>query len=204
MITIRKQEGFSLFMVMILVLVIALLVMVTAQSSNTEMRMSTNEADRKFAVSLADEGLREAENVLLEKVSDGKSSIFTYKCDNGYCAPSKGTFERPTGGVKTTDNFKFDNTTSESSIPAWERCSGDATKSCKIGETVLDDKDCNTNKTCIKGKNNKVHYIIEYLGSRQGSGTDNHLYSYFRITSRAQGNNADTKATLQTYVELQE
>ena len=87
MINIRKQEGFSLFMVMILVLVIALLVMVTAQSSNTEMRMSTNEADRKFAVSLADEGLREAENVLLEKVSDGKSSIFTYKCDNGYCAP---------------------------------------------------------------------------------------------------------------------
>ena len=49
-----NQGGFSLFIVMVIMLVIALLVIATSQSSNTEMRMSTNEADRKYAVSLAE------------------------------------------------------------------------------------------------------------------------------------------------------
>ena len=52
-----NQGGFSLFIVMVIMLVIALLVIATSQSSNTEMRMSTNEADRKYAVSLAEQGL---------------------------------------------------------------------------------------------------------------------------------------------------
>ena len=55
------QKGFSLFFVMILMLVIAFIVIMTSQSSLTEMRSSTNEADRKFALSLAENGLRKGE-----------------------------------------------------------------------------------------------------------------------------------------------
>ena len=46
----------------------------------------------------------------------------------------------------------------------------------------------------------KANYIIEYLGKKlDGSGKSN----FFRVTSRAHGNNNDTVVTLQTYLELE-
>ena len=64
----KKQQGYSLFLVLILMLVIALIVIVTVQATSTESRISTDEADRKFALSKAEGGLREAENLLKEYV----------------------------------------------------------------------------------------------------------------------------------------
>lgn len=60
-----RQKGFSLFIVMIIMLVIALLVIVTNQSASTEARMSANDADRKYAMTMAESGLRDAETYIL-------------------------------------------------------------------------------------------------------------------------------------------
>mgnify|MGYP003598213695 CR=1 FL=1 len=40
-----KQQGFTLYMVLILMAVIAILVLAGSQLLNTEMRLSTNDAD---------------------------------------------------------------------------------------------------------------------------------------------------------------
>lgn len=190
-----KQQGFSLFMVMILMLVIALLVMVSVQSSTTEMRMSTNEADRKFAVSLAENGLREAEGEIrrLAQGVDGEIR-FRANCQNGYCAAADDGVNNSMDGAY----FKLDKTTN-STVPAWERCTN-STNRCDVGSTVLDNG-CDTSNRCITTNDGKVHYIIEYLGNRNLS--DDLATDYFRVTSRARGNNQDTIVTLQTHVELQ-
>ena len=52
-----RQQGFSLVMVMMIMVVIALLVIAGAQVSNTEMRISTNNADQKYAKGLAERTL---------------------------------------------------------------------------------------------------------------------------------------------------
>lgn len=191
----KKQQGFSLFMVMILMIVIALLVMISVQSSTTEMRMSTNEADRKFAVSLAENGLREAETKV-RNIALGGTSVITFKsdCTDGYCAAANdGSLK-----IDNAELFKTD-TTNLSKVPAWERCASDGKSACKVGKTVLDD-DCEKNKRCFTTNDGKVHYIMEYLGNRE---IDGDFVTYFRITSRARGNNKDTLVTLQIHVELQ-
>ena len=194
----QKQQGFSLFLVMILMLVIALLVIVTSQSANTELRMSSNEADRKYAVSVADTGLRAAEAQIQKWVEGGISSTekFTGNCTNGQCSPADGTYQN----AKNT-SVKFIIADTSSKINAWERCADNpantSTDSCQ-GKTVLDE-DCVAKKRCLSSGG--ARYIIEFLGTRQDS-TDQSEYDFFRITSRAHGQNADTTATLQTYVEL--
>ena len=50
--------------------VIALLVVTATQSYNTEQRISTNDADHKFATTLAEAALREGENRIYE-IEDG-------------------------------------------------------------------------------------------------------------------------------------
>ena len=55
------QRGFSLFIVLIVMLVIAFMVVAGIQSMNTEMRISSNDADRKLAMSLAETALRTGE-----------------------------------------------------------------------------------------------------------------------------------------------
>ncbi len=61
-----KQKGYTLFIVLIMMLVIAIVVIASMQSTNTEMRISSNEADRKFALSLAEQALRSGESRILE------------------------------------------------------------------------------------------------------------------------------------------
>ena len=56
---IKKQQGFTLYMVLILMAVIAILVLAGSQLLNTEMRLSTNDADRKYAFGLAEDALRQ-------------------------------------------------------------------------------------------------------------------------------------------------
>ena len=92
-----NQGGFSLFIVMVIMLVIALLVIATSQSSNTEMRMSTNEADRKYAVSLAEQGLLDAEAIIKNWANSSNQTarpnlVFKSDCADGLCAPEKDTY----------------------------------------------------------------------------------------------------------------
>ena len=210
----QKQRGFSLFLVLILMLVIALLVIVTSQSANTELRISSNEADRKYAMSLAENGLNAAEEKINELANGiaaasasatstgssnkNKSVVFTANCKNGLCLPAEGTFE-------TKDSEKpFEFASGKATIAAWERCadnpSNSSTDDCQ-GKTVIDKVACEKAKTCIADEGSNAHYIIEYLGSRKDK-DDYTVYSYFRVTSRAYGKNADTVVTLQSYVEL--
>ena len=60
------QKGFALFIVLMIMIVIALLVVTATQSYNTEQRISTNDADHKFATTLAEAALREGENHIYE------------------------------------------------------------------------------------------------------------------------------------------
>lgn len=79
----QNQQGFSLFVVLIMMLVIALLVIAGMQSSNTEMRISSNDADRKFAFSRAEEMLQAGERQIVATKHIG----FTggNSCSNGIC-----------------------------------------------------------------------------------------------------------------------
>lgn len=191
-----KQQGFSLFFVMILMLVIAFLVIVTSQSSLTEMRMSTNEADRKFALSLAENGLRDGEYFIKDAVDKNRPTTFTANCSNGLCLPAQGTYSDSNSNAP----FVFD-TSNTSRFPAWERCVSGASNnptSC-VGKTVLDEG-CGNN--CKVTGDGRAFFVIEYLGVRVDLNTEGTEYDHFRITSRARGNNQDTVVTLQSYVEL--
>ena len=192
------QKGFSLFFVMILMLVIAFIVIMTSQSSLTEMRSSTNEADRKFALSLAENGLREGE-FAIKAAFDAKPTVttFTADCKNGWCLPAKDSYS----STQSNEPFKFD-TAAAPDIPAWERCAANTSQqasSC-VGKTVLD-AGCDTGARCKKSNDGKTYYIVEYLGSRMDNVKAQQIDN-FRITSRARGNNDDTVVTLQSYVEL--
>ena len=192
------QKGFSLFFVMILMLVIAFIVIMTSQSSLTEMRSSTNEADRKFALSLAENGLREGE-FAIKAAFDAKptATTFTADCKNGWCLPAKDSYS----SSQSHEPFKFD-ATAAPDIPAWERCAANTSQqasSC-VGKTVLD-VGCDTSARCKKSNDGKTYYIVEYLGSRMDNVKAQHIDN-FRVTSRARGNNDDTVVTLQSYVEL--
>ena len=192
------QKGFSLFFVMILMLVIAFIVIMTSQSSLTEMRSSTNEADRKFALSLAENGLREGE-FAIKAAFDAKptATTFTADCKNGWCLPAKDSYS----SSQSNAPFKFD-TAAAPDIPAWERCAANTSQqasSC-VGKTVLD-AGCDTSARCKKSNNGKTYYIVEYLGSRMDNVIAQQIDN-FRVTSRARGNNDDTVVTLQSYVEL--
>lgn len=184
----NKQKGFSLFLVLILMLVIAFLVIVTNQSSTTEMRISTNETDRKLAFGRSEVGLGEAEVKLKELVEVGQNIVFRSDCTDGYCAPVAGSYDTETA----KSPFSFDN--SESNIDAWKRCFSDASKSCQSPHTVLD----NSNKSIATADGNG-RYIIEYLGTiTDGSETK----EIFRITVKSKGDNEDTNVVLQSDVEL--
>ena len=192
------QKGFSLFFVMILMLVIAFIVIMTSQSSLTEMRSSTNEADRKFALSLAENGLREGE-FAIKAAFDAKptATTFTADCKNGWCLPAKDSYS----SNQSHEPFKFD-TAAAPDIPAWERCAANTSQqasSC-VGKTVLD-AGCDASARCKKSNNGKTYYIVEYLGSRMDNVKAQQVDN-FRVTSRARGNNDDTVVTLQSYVEL--
>lgn len=179
----NRQRGFSLFIVMIIMLVIAMLVVVTSQSSSTESRMSANDADRKYAMTMAESGLRDAENKIQTFLSEKPGKIvFSFDCTAGLCAPVEDI--NLTAGVATTPFFKISG--ARSSDVAWKR--------------VIDNKIIweNNNKT-IGGRNGNVRYIIEYLGVRA---TPEGIRYNFRVTARANGQNPNTVVMLQSIVEL--
>lgn len=195
----HNQQGFSLFMVMIMMIVIALLVVITSQSTSTESRMSANEADRKFALSEAEIGLRDGETFLNEAydkiVKMGTSTTagtglglkFTEQCQGdpnthlGLCAPVEDV--EPPRNPLDTGHFEIIKKTGKIDTAAWERPNIFEANSSRLSS------------------NKKARYIIEYMGQRENP-SGSAIHDYFRITSRANGENQNTVVTLQSYVEM--
>ena len=176
----RTQQGFSLVMVMMVMVIIALLVIAGAQVSNTEMRISTNNADQKFAKGLAEKALLAGESDLLTILFPSKNSAVdentltssgqfeTNKCSSGL------------GGIYTTTL----------DVPVWEK---GGTKSEEDG-FVANGKEVSD----ITGGAKNPRYIIEYLGVKKVDGNED--VRVFRISARAWGKNENTVSTLQTVV----
>ena len=100
----RRQQGFTLFIVLIMMLVIAIVVIASMQSTNTEMRISSNEADRKYAFSTAEQALRSGENRIVAEGNDKFKDNET-GCTNGICG---GKASATTPVWKRTDSVDLD------------------------------------------------------------------------------------------------
>ena len=177
----HQQSGFSLVMVMMVMVVIALLVIAGAQVSNTEMRISTNNADQKFAKGLAEKALLEAEKEVTAKVfgTTGTSSATT-KIETVDETVLKTSF--PDGTCVAASGFcGIGPITAANNLPVWE-------------SPVFAS---NGKEVDISGGAEKPRYIVEYLGIKDNvDGSAN--IRVFRVTARAVGVNPNTVSTLQT------
>lgn len=173
-----KQQGFALFIVLMIMIVIALLVVAATQSYNTEQRISTNDADRKLATTLAEAALRQGERAILD--IQGKPATFTYNCLEGLCQ-AVGAVSNPSLDITVDGN---------SATEAWKRqteCGG--TLCIEVNGNIYDRNDVRAS-----GISNPPRYIIEYLN------TDASGQTFYRVTAKAWGKNANTQVMLQSYV----
>ena len=207
----NKQQGFTLYMVLILMAVIAILVLAGSQLLNTEMRLSTNDADRKYAFGLAEDALRGGEQFAFAKVhkekvlkdstikaalvngssqlSDfygvvGAGRIFEDSCKVGLCAPSIESATVPGSAYSNT--------------PAWERTVTEpspSNKTVSVLESVDNSIEFDLGTSAEVSKNPR--YIIEYLGPAEDKDT-----TLYRITARAWGRNQNTQVTLQSVIRV--
>ena len=60
-------KGFSLPIVMIMMLALAILVLAATQLFNTESRLSSNDADRKMTMQIAEAALRQGEQAIVDQ-----------------------------------------------------------------------------------------------------------------------------------------
>ena len=174
------QKGFALFIVLMIMIGIALLVVTATQSYNTEQRISTNDADHKFATTLAEAALREGENHIYE-IEDGKKP-FTDNCAEGLCKAANvtaGTYTIASGTITVSGTSKDE---------AWIR--EDNKK-----ETKYIDINGIKYPGVNSGAKKDARYIIEYLSTNS---TDNR--TIYRVTAKAWGKNENTVVILQSYV----
>lgn len=183
----ERQQGYALFIVLMMMVVIALLVVTATQSYNTEQRISTNDADRKLATTLAEAALREGENQIFD--IEGKKTTFTKDCKNGLCSTPEviydGNFEKPENDKPEGD--------------AWNRilpeCIEKDEKKKKKPQKCID---VNGKKYSL-GENSGIkkspRYIIEYLGTNSAD-----KRTIYRVTAKAWGKNDNTQVVLQSYV----
>ena len=179
----REQGGFALFIVLIMMIVIAFLVVAATQSYNTEMRIGSNDADRKMAMATAEAALRQGEG----DISTLKDPTFASNCAGGLCAaaasaaPSANPIkDTPQGTITVTIAGK------DSAIAAWERTS------CTNGSCLE-----NSGRTfAVPGAAKAPRYIIEFINHTAATNT-----SIYRVTARAWGKNANTVVTVQSYVQ---
>lgn len=170
----NSQQGFSLFVVLMVMLVIAFLVVTATQSYNTEQRISTNDADRKLAMSLAETTLRKGESEIAT-FEDRKDIIFSTDCTNGLCAPA-GSVPSTRSGITIQEG---------GNTVAWERLCGRS--------PCIESKGKGKENTDISDVRKRPRYIIEYIGLSGGA-------TIYRVTARAWGKNKNTVVTLQSYV----
>jgi len=174
------QKGFALFIVLMIMIVIALLVVTATQSHNTEQRISTNDADHKFATTLAEAALREGENHIYE-IEDGKKP-FTDDCAEGLCKAANvtaGTYTIASGTITVSGSSKDE---------AWIR-EGNKKETKYIDINGIKYPGVNS------GAKKDARYIIEYLSTNS---TDNR--TIYRVTAKAWGENENTVVILQSYV----
>ncbi|MGP1363647.1 pilus assembly protein [Neisseria sp. DTU_2020_1000833_1_SI_GRL_NUU_006] len=172
------QKGFALFIVLMIMIVIALLVVTATQSYNTEQRISTNDADHKFATTLAEAALREGENHIYE-IEDGKKP-FTDDCTDGLCKAA----HVDAGSYSTSSGTIIVNGTSK--VEAWVR---------ECGKKKCIDENGEEYPRKNSGAKANPRFIIEYLSTNS---TDNR--TIYRVTAKAWGKNENTVVILQSYV----
>ena len=206
----REQGGFALFIVLIMMIVIAFLVVAATQSYNTEMRIGSNDADRKMAMATAEAALRQGEG----DISTLKDPTFASNCAGGLCAaaasaaPSPNPIkDTPQGTITVTIAGKDSAIAApspnpikdtpqgtiivtiagkDSAIAAWERTS------CTNGSCLE-----NSGRTfAVPGAAKAPRYIIEFINHTAATNT-----SIYRVTARAWGKNANTVVTVQSYVQ---
>ena len=190
----REQGGFALFIVLIMMIVIAFLVVAATQSYNTEMRIGSNDADRKMAMATAEAALRQGEG----DISTLKDPTFASNCAGGLCAaaadkaPTPNTIkDTPQGTITIKDTPQGTITITvagkDSAIAAWERQCGTTSASCleNSGRTFA-----------VPGAAKAPRYIIEFINHTAATNT-----SIYRVTARAWGKNANTVVTVQSYVQ---
>ena len=87
----KKEKGFSLPIVMVMMLVLAVMVLAATQSFNTESRISSNDADKKMAMQIAEDTRRHAESQISNRGLNSldKKGEFTDKCGGGLCSLDK-------------------------------------------------------------------------------------------------------------------
>ena len=192
----REQGGFALFIVLIMMIVIAFLVVAATQSYNTEMRIGSNDADRKMAMATAEAALRQGEG----DISTLKDPTFASNCAGGLCAaaadkaPTPNTIkDTPQGTITIKDTPQGTITVTiagkDSAIAAWERTS------CTNGSCLE-----NSGRTfAVPGAAKAPRYIIEFINHTAATNT-----SIYRVTARAWGKNANTVVTVQSYVQVSE
>lgn len=179
----REQGGFALFIVLIMMIVIAFLVVAATQSYNTEMRIGSNDADRKMAMATAEAALRQGEG----DISTLKDPTFASNCAGGLCAAAASAAPSP-NPIKDTPQGTIIVTIAgkDSAIAAWERTS------CTNGSCLE-----NSGRTfAVPGAAKAPRYIIEFINHTAATNT-----SIYRVTARAWGKNANTVVTVQSYVQ---
>lgn len=186
----ERQQGYALFIVLMMMVVIALLVVTATQSYNTEQCISTNDADRKLATTLAEAALREGENQIFD--IEGKKTTLTKDCKNGLCSTPEviydGNFEKP-------ENDKLEGDAWNRILPECiEKDEKDEKKKKKPQKCI----DVNGKKYSL-GENSGIkkspRYIIEYLGTNSAD-----KRTIYRVTAKAWGKNDNTQVVLQSYV----
>ena len=196
-----QQQGYALFIVLMMMVVIALLVVTATQSYNTEQRISTNDADHKFATTLAEAALREGENRIYE-IEDGDFP-FT---DNCISTSKTNKNNKKKGLCKAAHVNAGSYLTAEGTITvsgtstdeAWvrecgtDKCIEKNGKKYEISGIEEDDKEYDE----ISGiKIKKPRHIIEYLGTNSAD-----KRTIYRVTAKAWGKNDNTQVVLQSYV----
>ena len=185
-VAIHQQQGFSLVMVMMIMVVIALLVIAGAQVSNTEMRISTNNADQKYAKGLVERALLAGEDrVVLEALGGGTA---------GTAAATDETLlatNFPVGGNNGLYGYNNDTTAvvARTEPPLWEK--DDIWTGTKSIEAT--DVRCAASAGCKHPR-----YIVEYLGTKDVDGEKD--LRVFRVTARAWGENENSVSTVQSVI----
>ena len=179
----HKQRGFSLFIVLIVMIIIAFLAVAATQSYNTEMRISSNDADRKIALSVAEAALRQGES----DIAAFTSPSFTADCTDGLCSAAGQAASSVTTSTGTI-TLGADST----AMNAWQRTCGTSDSSCL---------ETNGLTYSASGVSQNPRYIIEFVNTTTDS--DGVVHLIYRVTSRAWGQNANTAVTLQSFVEVQ-
>ena len=186
------QKGFALFIVLMIMIVIALLVVTATQSYNTEQRISINDADHKFATTLAEAALRQGENDIYS-IEEGRQ-IFNDQCSKGLCRAKQLSIKEyttPTGIIDVKGEADLSKVEE-----AWKRKNAKCLDSYSKKETEcinVNGREYPIDKN--SGAKKPPRYIIEYLSTNS---TDNR--TIYRVTAKAWGKNENTVVMLQSYV----